>query len=152
MLKTSNAADTICEAAVRVFETSAFMSVWPWQSTDDATVVCDSGATMTFSGSHSGRISLKVSHEIFPTLVQNMVGECETADEIRARAADALCEALNMICGNLLTDWYGEQAIFDLQPPRPVTLEEINALHDATSVCAVLCLENTRAEVLAELN
>jgi CheY-specific phosphatase CheX len=152
MLKATTAADAITEATLRVLETAAFMTIWVWQESDAGSAPFDRAATMTFSGSHSGRISLKISGAVLPQLVQNMMGECDDSGAAARQSDDAMCESLNMICGNVLTEWYGEEPVFELHPPRAVTLAEVDALHDARAIVVTFCLEHSRCDVLAELN
>jgi CheY-specific phosphatase CheX len=152
MLNATIAADAVTEATLRVLETAAFMSIWAWQESDEGSAGCDRAATMTFTGTHSGRMSLKISGSVLPQLVQNMMGECDGAGATARQSDDAMCESLNMICGNVLTEWYGEEPVFELQPPRAVSLGEVAALHDARTIVVAFCLEHSRCEVLAELN
>ena len=48
----------------------------------------------------------------------NMLGTDEDSDDASEASIDALKEALNIFCGNLLTEMAGEEPVFDLGTPQ----------------------------------
>lgn len=135
---------SIVNATLCVAETAAFLSVWQWSEEDGDLPDPDIAATMQFHGPFSGQLTLRVNSSLLPVLIQNMLGELEESDSPDAKAKDALCEVLNMICGNLLTNWQGEDAEFNLSPPEIVSTETVLPAPQAS---VVFSLEGTRAEV-----
>jgi CheY-specific phosphatase CheX len=135
---------SIIDATLCVAETAAFLTVWPWSDEDGDLPGPEIAATMTFHGPITGQLTLRVSSTMLPTLIQNMLGELEGSESPDSKARDALCEVLNMICGNLLTSWQGEEAIFNLNPPEMVGPETVLPTPQTT---VTFCLEGTRAEV-----
>lgn len=141
----------VITASLRVLETAAFMTVWPWSEQDGDMPAPDVAANMIFSGPCSGRLTIRVAPQITTTLAMNMLGECDTCSPDDEQPRDALKEVLNMICGNVLTLWFGDDPIFELSPPQLVEPGMVIAPFGDHRVCVVLCLENTRAEVEMEI-
>lgn len=138
----------ILEAATRVFETAAFLNLYPTDSEEEIPAP-DCAASMTFHGAARGRVTLRVNHEILESVVENLLGEACEGPDADGRKGDALKELLNMLCGNILTEYYGTEPIFDLSPPEliddassKVSSQQVHSL--------VLNVENTLAEVLFE--
>ncbi|MCC6475558.1 chemotaxis protein CheX [bacterium] len=145
----NNADQAILEAATRVFETSAFLNMYP-SDTSEEIPAPDCAASMTFYGAARGRVTLRVNQEILVSVVENLLGESCEGPEAEARKGDALKELLNMLCGNILTEYFGTEPIFDLSPPELVD----NATSTVSSQqvqSLVLNVENTLAEVLFEV-
>jgi len=142
-----NLEEAVSSALLLVMETSAFMTVWPYQETDGDLAQPDVVASMTFCGPFSGRLTLHVASEVLPLLTQNMLGELDPMDSVEEKGRDALRESLNMICGNLLTAWQGEDPIFNLSPPEIVSPEDARALGTAVLASLRFNLENTLAVV-----
>jgi CheY-specific phosphatase CheX len=139
----------VVRATVRVLETAAFMSVWPWTEDDGELPLPDVAASMEFRGPQPGSLTLRVHSSLLPTLIQNMLGEPEGSESPEAKTRDALCEVLNMICGNLLTAWQGEEAVYDLRPPEMLGAQAPEASPDAA---VVFFVEGTRAVVELRLD
>jgi CheY-specific phosphatase CheX len=134
-------------ALMRVLETAAFMTVWPYQESDGELTAPDLAASMTFNGDHNGQLTLLVSSEVLPLLTQNILGELAEGMTPDEQGKDALKEILNMICGNLLTEWQGDQPIFRLSPPEIVSLEALAEVTEEAASCLRFNLENTLAVV-----
>jgi chemotaxis protein CheY-P-specific phosphatase CheC len=138
--------EQLSAVAAQVFDAAAFFSSYP--TTDgELTPVDRVGATITFRGPHTGRISLFMERQLLDTLALNMLGEADDEDPSE-RELDALKEVLNMICGNLLTVCYGEEVVFNLSPPE--ILNDANAPAadpDDNAVRVLLNLEETLAEL-----
>lgn len=135
----------IVEATLRVVETSAFLTIWPWPEEDGELASPDVVTSMVFRGSCSGRLTLRVHSTLLPTLIQNTLGEPDENDSLNVKSRDALCEVLNMICGNFLTAWQGEEAVFDLNPPEIVSPEFSDAR--PPDIRVPFTIEGTRAVV-----
>ncbi|MCW8130061.1 MAG: chemotaxis protein CheX [Planctomycetota bacterium] len=77
-----------------------------------------------FSGSSAGSVQIAAPTALAGELAANALG-LEPGDElVPGHAEDALRELLNIVCGNLLTAWAGEKAVFDLTPPEVAPLTE----------------------------
>jgi CheY-specific phosphatase CheX len=143
--------ESLVGATLHVLETSAFMSVWPWSEGDGDLPTPDISASMTFSGPSTGQLTLRVASEVLPTLMLNMLGEYDGIADREEKSYDALKEVLNMICGNLLTTWHGDQPVFRLSTPT-IELPGENGFPEVEGAVQVrFCLENTLAEVLAHV-
>lgn len=141
----------LTEAALRVLETAAFMTVWPWSAQDGDGPPPAVAANMMFSGPCSGRLTIRVAPSVIGMLAMNMLGECEECGSEDEQPRDALKEVLNMICGNVLTLWFGENPVFELSPPQMVEPGMAVMPFGDRRACVALCLENTRAEVDMEI-
>jgi chemotaxis protein CheY-P-specific phosphatase CheC len=73
-------------------------------------------ATITFHGPMSGVLELAGPRELAFGLATNILGLDEVDDE--AQAMDAIGEALNVCCGQVLTAAFGDELAFDLTPPE----------------------------------
>jgi CheY-specific phosphatase CheX len=135
----------VSECTSRVLDTAAFISVWPWTEQDSDLPSPDMAATMEFHGPCQGRMIIRVSSAVLPTLAMNMLGDFDGDPASREKAMDALKEVLNMICGNVLTAWCGAEAVFDLSPPETMELDCTPAA--APQARALFVLEGTRGEV-----
>lgn len=145
----SRSDDAILEAATRVFETAAFLNLYP-NDAEEELPAPDCAASMTFYGAARGRVTLRVNQEILVSVVENLLGESCEGEEAEGRKGDALKELLNMLCGNILTEYFGTEPIFDLSPPELVdnTTSKVSPQHVHS---LVLNVENTLAEVLFEV-
>ncbi len=145
---TESLEQAVVEAAILVFETAAFMSIWPATESDGELAPPDVAARMGFRGPRTGTLTLRVASSMLPVLADNMLGESD-ADDAREKGQDALRELLNMICGNVLTAWQGEETIFDLSPPEILDSAGVSYAALAT---VPFCVEATLAEVSLELH
>ena len=112
-----NSEQAILESASRVFETSAFLSVAPLHGNEELADP-DQSATMTFRGAAAGRVSLRVSSEMLDIIANNLLEPSEDPNEQAQRRGDVLKEMLNMLCGNLRTEFFDAEPVFDLSPPE----------------------------------
>jgi len=146
----ANSEQAILEAASRVFETSAFLSVAPLHSEDEL-VEPDQAATMTFRGAAAGRVSMRVSSEMLDTIANNLLEPSEDATEQAQRRTDVLKEMLNMVCGNLLTEYFGAEPVFDLSPPEVLGGSDLPPPSAQDIYKLAFNVEDTLAEVLFEI-
>ena len=79
------------------------------------------GVGISCEGSHRGSMSLWASASFMRTLCANMLGAEDDSGLSTANLIDALKEMLNMIIGNVLTEVYGDEPVFDLGLPRLLT-------------------------------
>jgi len=81
---------------------------------------------VSFKGPFEGSLLMHVSPMILPELAGNMLGldDEETAGE--EEQYDALKELINVICGNLLPEIAGKQALFKVGVPRICRKDEIS--------------------------
>ncbi|MDR2733487.1 MAG: chemotaxis protein CheX [Spirochaetota bacterium] len=99
-------------------------------------------ADITFFGTEGkGKINFYAPEIMCQELAANFLGIEPDSEEAASKAPDALKEMLNMVCGNFLTDFAGETAVFDLTVPgvAPISKEEWSAVltrPDALCYCA----------------
>ncbi len=74
-------------------------------------------AEMSFSGYYSGKVSMVCPEELCESMMNNVLGIDEEETDIEVEPKDALCEFLNIFCGNFLTALAGVEPIFELNPP-----------------------------------
>ena len=138
----------VLDSAARVFETSAFMSVFPWEDGNELPMP-DIAATMDFCGHSKGRVTLQLASRILDMLAENMLGEPPEGDDADEKRQDALKEVLNMICGNFLTEWAGESPVFELSPPIIVDINAPEVCEGSPAPCSVMFnVEDTCARIL----
>jgi len=111
-------------------------------------------ADITFHGdSGSGKISFYAPEAMCREIAANTLGTESDSEEAIANAPDSLKEMLNMVCGNFLTDFAGEEAVFDLTVPSvgPISKEDWSAVlsnPDALCYCAddyaIVCVLTTQ--------
>jgi chemotaxis protein CheY-P-specific phosphatase CheC len=124
------------------------MSVYPWEDGNELPMP-DIAATMEYHGHSSGRLTLQLASRILDMLTENMLGEPPEGEDADEKRQDALKEVLNMICGNFLTQWAGENPVFELSPPSIVDINSPVSLESLTAPISVLFnLEDTCARIL----
>ena len=111
--------DILLHVAEETLENLAFMFSFPGEEENGE----DGGTTLVlgvnFSGSFTGRMTMKISSGALPEIAANMLG-LEEDETTEADQRDAAAEALNVICGNLLPRIAGKQAIFNITSPEVV--------------------------------
>jgi len=80
-------------------------------------------AAMSYTGPARGSVSLAAPAALCAELAANVLG-AEPGQVGPEAAEDALKELLNIICGKVTADLYGEEAVIDLTVP---TVAEIDA-------------------------
>jgi hypothetical protein len=108
--------DTLFHVAEKTLENLAFLFCSPEEG-DPGGVGPFQRLGVSFSGPFKGRLTMDVSAGVLPELAANMLGmdEAEVSSE---EQQDAAAEALNVICGNLLPEIAGKQAVFDIDAPE----------------------------------
>lgn len=117
------------QVAARVLEDTAFVFAMPrceppleegdWQPL---------GVGLRFQGPVCGHCELWTTSELAMLVSANMLGTDEESEDASDACVDALKEALNILCGNLLTELAGEEPVFDLGTPQ--ILEALSPLPD----------------------
>ncbi|MCL2220539.1 MAG: chemotaxis protein CheX [Chitinispirillia bacterium] len=85
-------------------------------------------ASMLFTGPKNGKFEMAAGEKLCLLLASNMLGIEPDDGQASELADDALKESLNVICGNFLTEAYGEEAVFSLTAPV------IGAINDLTLI------------------
>ena len=142
---TQEHSDLLREIAGETLEQLAFIFSYPddmdpeaiWEK---ATIGC----RVAFNGPKQGELLLNISTAALPELASNMLGLDEDDMPPEDQQQDALREALNVICGNLLPRIGGVDAVFDIQSPEIVAAEAARGLVkeylDAPQGCAAAFL------------
>jgi hypothetical protein len=80
--------------------------------------------TMNFSGDlHNGTLTMIVPNNISNELAGNILGIDDFSEEAAKLGQDSLKEVLNVICGRVLTEIYGEEPLFELSIPELKTIK-----------------------------
>lgn len=133
--------EKLYRASGRTFEALAFLLPAEQMTPEQAALPMARAVQVRFSGPFSGRLVLKVSAALPAALAANMLGE--EGEQPEAAMADALKEAANVLCGNLLPEIAGPKEIFRLDapallPPAPAV---------GAAAAAELGVESGRCEV-----
>jgi chemotaxis protein CheY-P-specific phosphatase CheC len=127
----------LSEVAAETLEQLAFIFSFADDPDENAIWAADAtGCHVAFSGPHQGEILLVINSAVLPELTANMLGLDEDEEPPREHQEDALREALNVICGNLLPKIGGVEAVFDISAPVIHSTDEmrpkVEALKSAT--------------------
>lgn len=106
----------LAEAASETFESLAYFFAEPGAPDDLPTDGIDGVVGVAFSGPSNGGVILQLSGGVLPALAANMLGLDEETSPGDQR--DALGEAANVICGNVLPRVAGTAAVFALGVPK----------------------------------
>jgi CheY-specific phosphatase CheX len=105
----------------------------------------DVTVSVDFRGPLTGRLVLRASECVMPAIASNMLGEDESKQVPLQR--DALGELANVICGNVLPNIGGAEAVFHLAAPRVHSLgETLSRDEDAPKARATFGVEAGRVE------
>ncbi|MCB0324335.1 MAG: chemotaxis protein CheX [Bdellovibrionales bacterium] len=137
MLNVESFKDTLTQVTARVLEDWAMMLVEPADSVpeifgDNDRCFCSS---IRYRGVFNGVYSIVCPPGFLEVLASNVLGsEDEIEDDDRL---DALREMANVLCGNLLTEMYGEDPVFDVVMPRIRELpsSEIGEFFSERTIC-----------------
>jgi CheY-specific phosphatase CheX len=112
----------IIQVAQEILENLAFLSTRPVEEV--AAVRGDRAAVgVEYSGPTTGILLLDLPSEVLPELAANMLGVDMGEEGDQQQRLDALGELGNVLCGNLLGQASGSEAIFNLKGPRNLTEE-----------------------------
>ncbi len=106
-------------------------------------------ARVAFEGPFGGELVIVMAAAALPELAANMLG-IETEEAADDQQQDALKEALNVICGNLLPAWAGKDSLFNIQAPEILAPDTVASLkHEgAPTAVARLALDNGWCDLL----
>jgi CheY-specific phosphatase CheX len=108
-------------AAATTFESLALLLPTPEPSAAEAAAAPAHAVRLAFDGPFRGWLALRVTDDVARALAENMLGAAE-ADAALVR--DALGEVANVVCGNLLPAIAGRAAVFHLQAPEPLDVDD----------------------------
>ena len=87
---------------------------------DEAAIIDPDEATIAqvdFAGPFGGSVLLRVTEDLLPELAANMLGRPGEQDVSVEHQHDALKELANVICGNILPEVGGVEAVFNVSSP-----------------------------------
>jgi len=113
--------EILARVAVETFEKLAFIFAFP--SDEEDQIPTDSGITarVSFEGSFSGTLAMSVPGEVLLELTENMLGMGDGEEMTENQQHDALKEAINIVCGNLLPAIGGKESVFKIHAPEIIT-------------------------------
>ncbi len=80
--------------------------------------------TITYRGPMSGTLRCWCTRDFAHQLAANLLGLDPDDDEAVAGTTDALCEFMNVTCGQLVTALHGTEPVFDLSIPTVTECSE----------------------------
>lgn len=80
--------------------------------------------TISYRGSESGILRLRCPTEFAALLAANLLGIDSQDTDAGDKAEDAVKEFMNIVCGQLITTWYGSDQVFNLSIPQTQPLVE----------------------------
>jgi CheY-specific phosphatase CheX len=105
----------------------------------------DVTVSVDFRGPLTGRLVLRASECVMPAIASNMLGEDESKQAPLQR--DALGELANVICGNVLPNVAGAEAVFHLSAPRVHSAgEHLSRDVDTPQASVMFGIEDGRVE------
>lgn len=123
--------DILLEVAGETLEQLAFIFSFPDEMDPEAIWENDvTGCRVSFSGPYQGELLLLITTAALPELASNMLGLDEAEPPPVDQQKDALREALNVICGNLLPRIGGVDAVFDIGAPALLEADAAKAMRD----------------------
>ena len=138
--------ETIYRVAAETMESLALMFLVPEEDAMVFGIMPDRVARVDFTGPFDGSLTITFSDELMMELAGNMLGTTDTSEITTEQQDDALRELLNVICGNLLPQVAGNEAVFKVCSPRMLTDAAENGEHEEIGD-ARLFLENGVVEV-----
>ena len=144
-------------AALSTFEALAMLCAEPLDpaAPDAGRPALAHAVRVRFAGPSRGALVLAVSDDVATALAANMLGLDESAVRADARLRqDALGEAANVVCGNVLPLVAGRAAVFHLDAPEAIALADAfpvspDAAHAGHAGHAeALLVERGRAELV----
>ena len=141
--------------AERTFESLAFLLAVPEASATDCPGAAPAPAApadavtahVVFRGPFCGRLCLSVGRPFLTELAANMLGLAPGEAATDAEQADAFKELANVVCGNLLPEVSGADAVFNIQPPELGSGDDASAAPQQPLAEATLALESGPARL-----
>lgn len=75
-------------------------------------------AKVTYRGPMQGTIHCWCTRPFATELTSNLLGLDPESPEVSAELCDSVRELMNILCGNLVTERFGAEAVFDLSIPE----------------------------------
>ena len=141
--------ESLARAAEDTFASLAFLLLAFDEVPDDQDAAC-TVVKVAFTGPECGTLLLSVPTEALEELASNMLGVGpEDPPPDASQQVDALKELLNVVCGNLLPEVAGAEAVFNVGAPE---LQDGSRIPDTYDGCgkaagARLCLDAGQAEL-----
>ncbi|WP_411280662.1 chemotaxis protein CheX [Gemmatimonas sp.] len=143
----STTVQSLSRATTATFEELALLFPEHELSPEQAAAPLDVAVSVEFRGPLRGRLVLRASSLILPSITANMLGE--DASRQRPLQRDALGELANVICGNLLPAIAGVEAVFHLSAPYVHEgVDDVSRDADAPTASLMFGLEEGRAEAV----
>ncbi|MCP4689704.1 MAG: chemotaxis protein CheX [Desulfobacterales bacterium] len=110
--------EVLAKLGVDSLEKLAFMFPFPESPPPDLELENSLGSSVNFTGPYSGTLTMILSDDVLRELTVNMLGVDEDEEVTPEQLNDAIGEAVNIICGNVLPLIAGKEAIFNIQAPE----------------------------------
>jgi CheY-specific phosphatase CheX len=144
----------IIDVFCRVMESLAFYFVDPVDKIDVDVEALDMPyrqLSMRFEGPHIGSLVLYIPQSMTSVIWANMLGVDESEATDQAQQNDAICELLNVICGQALTELWGTEPVFDLHVPQMQDLDQA-ALAQTLTRPSTCCFSSDDGIILLEIH
>jgi CheY-specific phosphatase CheX len=138
--------EQLYRVSAETMESLALMFLVPEEDAIIFGVMPDRVARVDFTGPFDGSLTITFSDELMSELAGNMLGTIDVNEIAPEQQDDALKELLNVICGNLLPQIAGNEAVFKVCSPRILTDGGEDNAHEEIGD-ARLFLENGVVEV-----
>lgn len=148
---TSTTPSPLLTAATRTFESLALLLPSAATSGAEATAVPAHAVRVAFSGPLRGCLALRVTDDVARAFAENMLG---VSDASPALVRDAVGEVANVVCGNLLPEIAGRDAVFQLAAPERIDVTDAawSARPAVSALAASLGIDGGRADVALHLD
>jgi CheY-specific phosphatase CheX len=134
--------EILAKVAAQTLENLAFiLVVTEDQAAPAAGPAVRAAASVRFEGPLSGQLVVTVDQAVLPPLASNMLGLDASAEATVVEQSDALKELANVICGNLLPEIAGHEAVFTVRPPILIDAESAASASDPPTSTARLTLD-----------
>jgi CheY-specific phosphatase CheX len=134
-------------AATTTFESLALLLPSAEPSAAEGAGAAAYAVRVAFTGPLHGWLELRVTDDVARSLAENMLG-VDDAEATLVR--DALGEVANVVCGNLLPDIGGREAVFHLSAPEPI--DSAAAPPTDAALAASLGVDGGRAHLALHLD
>ena len=113
--------------AVRILEDAAFLFANPMDGPHPTGTSWDPvGARLSWTGPSTGTMQVWAARPLLKILAANMLGIEDTDPVAEKSGCDALCEVLNMVVGNSLTEAWGPGPVFHLAIPEILDVSRLS--------------------------
>ena len=117
----------------------------PAPTADEAAARAAHAVRVAFVGPLRGCLALRVTDDVARACAENMLG---AEPQQIALVRDALGEVANVVCGNLLPELAGRDAVFHLDAPQPMGADDAAwAALGISTLAASLGVDGGRADL-----